>query len=326
MNVIVANQYKNELSNLDIDVIKNITGEFDADELVAMFKNFFFDKMILDITAIKNYKNLEVIQKLAMGLSAEKLILVIPDEECSSSTYLSSIISMGIYNFTNNVNAVKQLIDNPNSYKDVAKIQQLNASSIASSEEHIGGKKIIGVKNVTEHAGATTLIYMMKKELNNIYGNSVCALEVNRRDFSYFNEKNMFSIGEGELNERVKSLNNCSVIFIDLNDCQDISVCTDIIYLMEPSTLQLNKMIRKNRKVFEKLNGKKIILNKSMLNNKDVGDFEYESNSKIFYNLPALDERKKNDSVNDLLFRLGLLSDTASKKAESNKIFGIFKI
>lgn len=326
MNVIVANQYKNELSNLDVDVIKSITGEFDADELVAMFKNFFFDKMILDITAIKNYKNLEVIQKLAMGLSAEKLILVIPDEECSSSAYLSSIISMGIYNFTNNVNAVKQLIDNPNSYKDVAKIQQLNASSIASSEEHIGGKKIIGVKNVTEHAGATTLIYMMKKELNNIYGNSVCALEVNRRDFSYFNEKNMFSIGEGELNERVKSLNNCSVIFIDLNDCQDISVCTDIIYLMEPSTLQLNKMIRKNRKVFEKLNGKKIILNKSMLNNKDVGDFEYESNSKIFYNLPALDERKKNDSVNDLLFRLGLLSDTASKKAESNKIFGIFKI
>ena len=63
-----------------------------------------------------------------------------------------------------------------------------------------------------------------------------------------------------------------------------------------------------------------------MLNNKDVGDFEYESNSKIFYNLPALDERKKNDSVNDLLFRLGLLSDTASKKAEGNKIFGIFKI
>ena len=326
MNVIVANQYKNELSNLDVDVIKSITGEFDADELVAMFKNFFFDKMILDITAIKNYKNLEVIQKLAMGLSAEKLILIIPDEECSSSAYLSSIISMGIYNFTNNVNAVKQLIDNPNSYKDVAKIQQLNASSIASSEEHSGGKKIIGVKNVTEHAGATTLIYMMKKELNNIYGNSVCALEVNRRDFSYLNEKNMFSIGEGELNERVKSLNNCSVIFIDLNDCQDTSVCTDIIYLMEPSTLQLNKMIRKNRKVFEKLNGKKIILNKSMLNNKDVGDFEYESNSKIFYNLPALDERKKNDSVNDLLFRLGLLSDTASKKAEGNKIFGIFKI
>ena len=326
MNVIVANQYKNELSNLDIDVIKNITGEFDVDELVAMFKNFFFDKMILDITSIKNYKNLEVIQKLAMGLSADKLILVIPDEECSSSAYLSSIISMGIYNFTNNVNAIKQLIEHPNSYKDVAKIQQINASSIIASNSQNGERKIIGVKDVTEHAGATTLIYIMKKELNNIYGNNVCALEINKRDFSYFNEKNMFSIGEAELNSKVSSLRNCSIIFIDLNDCKDTSVCTDIIYLMEPSTLQLNKMIRKNRKVFEKLNGKKIILNKSMLDNKDVGDFEYESNSKIFYNLSPLDERKKNDSINDLLFRLGLLSDTASKKAESNKIFGIFKI
>ena len=326
MNVIVANQYKNELSNLDVDVIKNITGEFDVDELVAMFKNFFFDKMILDITSIKNYKNLEVIQKLAMGLSADKLILVIPDEECSSSAYLSSIISMGIYNFTNNVNAIKQLIEHPNSYKDVAKIQQINASSIIASNSQNGERKIIGVKDVTEHAGATTLIYIMKKELNNIYGNNVCALEINKRDFSYFNEKNMFSIGEAELNSKVSSLRNCSIIFIDLNDCKDTSVCTDIIYLMEPSTLQLNKMIRKNRKVFEKLNGKKIILNKSMLDNKDVGDFEYESNSKIFYNLSPLDERKKNDSINDLLFRLGLLSDTASKKAESNKIFGIFKI
>lgn len=326
MNVIVANQYKSELSNLDIDVIKNINGEFDADELVAMFKNFFFDKMILDITAIKNYKNLEVIQKLAMGLSAEKLILVIPDEECSSSNYLSSIISMGIYNFTNNINAVKQLIEQPNSYKDVAKIQQFNSLSIENSLQQSDGRKVIGVRNTTEHAGATTLIYMMKKELNNIYGNSVCAIEVNKRDFPYFNEKNMFSVGEVELQSKITSLKNCHVVLVDLNDCQNDSVCTDVIYLMEPSTLQLNKMIRKNRKVFEKLSGKKIILNKSMLDNKDVNDFEYESNSKIFYNLAPLDERRKNDSINDLLFRLGLLSDTASKKSESNKIFGIFKI
>lgn len=325
MNVIVANQYKNELANLDIDIIKSITGEFDADELVAMFKNFFFDKMVLDVTAIKNYKNLEMIQKLAMGLNPEKLILIIPDEECSSSSYLSTIISMGIYNFTNNINAVKQLLEHPNSYKDVAKIQQLNSLSMEMSHQTESGRKIIGIKGITEHAGATSLIYMMKKELSSIYGNSVCAIEVNKRDFSYLNEKNMFSIGEAELNSKVSSLSNCNIILIDLNDCKNESVCTDLIYLMEPTTLQLNKMIRKDRKVFEKLNGKKIVLNKSLLNNKDVSDFEYESNSKIFYNLPPLDERKKNDVVNDFLFRLGLLSDTASKKADSNKIFGIFK-
>lgn len=326
MNVIVANRYKNELSNLDVDVIKSVSGEFDADEIVAIFKNFFFDKLILDITAVKNYRNLDIIRKIAIGLSAEKLILVIPDEECSSSNYLSSIISMGIYNFTNNVNAVKQLVDHPNSYEDVADIQQLNSSSIENSIQQTDGRKIIGVKSVTEHAGATTLVYMMKKELTNIYGIGVCALEVNKRDFSYFNEKNMFSIGEVELRNKISSLRNYSVILLDLNDCRDTSLCTDMIYLMEPSTLQLNKMVRRDRKVFDKLNGKKIVLNKSMLDNKDVSDFEYESNSKVFYNLAPLDERRKNDSINDLLFRLGLLSDTASKTSESNKIFGIFKI
>ena len=55
MNVIVANEKKDELSNLDIDVIKSISGEYEVGELIAMFENFFYDKMILDVTAISNY-------------------------------------------------------------------------------------------------------------------------------------------------------------------------------------------------------------------------------------------------------------------------------
>ena len=54
MNVIVSNKYQSMLANLEIDVIKRLDGEFDADELGGMFKNFFFQRMILDITALKN--------------------------------------------------------------------------------------------------------------------------------------------------------------------------------------------------------------------------------------------------------------------------------
>ena len=50
---------------------------------------------------------------------------------------------------------------------------------------------IIGIKNITEHAGATTLIYMLKKELTAVYGDRVVALEINKKDFQVFNEKNM---------------------------------------------------------------------------------------------------------------------------------------
>ena len=60
--------------------------------------------MILDITAIKDYKNIKNIQKLSISLDMNKIILLLDDSAESTSTeYLSKLISMGIYNFTKNV-------------------------------------------------------------------------------------------------------------------------------------------------------------------------------------------------------------------------------
>ena len=53
MNVIIANKNRAILDQLNIDVIKKIEGEFDADSIVENFKNFYYQRMILDITAIK---------------------------------------------------------------------------------------------------------------------------------------------------------------------------------------------------------------------------------------------------------------------------------
>lgn len=324
MNVIVANERKDSLSNLDIEVIKNIVGEFEPDELVAMFKDFFFDRMILDVTAIKNYREISNIQKLAIELGEDKLILVLTDEVCSSSSYLSNIISMGIYNFTNNINAIKQLLVKPNTYKDVAKIQQLNSMAVEISNRANKSNKIIGIKNVTDHAGATTLSYILKKELSAIYGNVVYAIEINKRDFSYLNEKNMFSVNEIDLTKKIAELQNPIAIIIDLNDSKMNSLCDEILYLIEPSSIMLNKLIKKNKNIFEKLKDKKIVLNKSLLSNKEISELEYEANAKVFYNLPPIDERKKSSDVHELLFRLGLIDNTAAKKEEGNKIFGLF--
>ena len=47
------------------------------------------------------------------------------------------------------------------------------------------------MKSLTEGAGATTLVYLMKKHLESNY--SVCALEVDKRDFVYFDSKDMES-------------------------------------------------------------------------------------------------------------------------------------
>ena len=75
------------------------------------------------------------------------------------------------------------------------------------------------------------------------------------------------------------------------------------------------------------MKGKKIVLNKSLLDNKDVMDFEYESKSQIFYNIPPLDDKKeKHHVLDDMLAHLGFLRQKSNNMApEKNKILGIFK-
>lgn len=336
MNVIVSNQKKDELNSLDIDVIKSISGEYSTDELISMFKNFFYDKMIVDVTSIRDYIDITNIERLAMGLGSEKLIILLTDELCTS-VYLNGLIDIGIYNFTNNIKAIKRLIAKPNTYDDV---KQIKEQSISSNTQEIEKEdidyikqdnnvnddlKIIGIKNVTENAGSTTLSYMLLKELKRYFGNNVYAIEIDKHDFMYFNEKNLLSVSSSEVESKIDSLSNAQVILIDLNESHKEALCDDIIYLLEPSTIMLNKLIASNRNVFDRLKGKKIVLNKSMLSNKDVTEFEYESNSKIFYNIHPLDDRSNNQMLNDLLSRLGIYDGVESFEGSDNKIFGIFK-
>ncbi len=326
MNVIIANEAKSTLANLDIDVIKSIDGVYDVDELVDMFKNFFFARMILDITAIKDYQNITNLQKISINLDTAKIILLLPaTPEMSSSSFLSKLISMGIYNFTTNLEGVKYLLSHPNTYKDVAHIQQLSDLSGTINDKVMGGTRVIGIKNVTNHAGATTLIYMLKKELEQTYGMTAYAIELNRHDFAYFNDKNMISTTEQDLGAALLKAKDATVVLVDLNDTDDDSSCGDVLYLIEPSSIQLNKLMRKNRRIFEDLKGKKIVLNKSLLKHSDIMDFEYEAKTKVFYNLPPLNEREtgKNPILGDLLAKIGIIK--GKEKEDEGKIFGLFR-
>ena len=80
MNVIVSNKYQSLLSSLNIDVIKSINGEFTVEELVSQFQSFYFNKMIIDITAIKDYEDITVMQNLSVNFDMSKVILnLFPD-------------------------------------------------------------------------------------------------------------------------------------------------------------------------------------------------------------------------------------------------------
>ena len=398
MNVIVANeQHSNLMNNLDVDIIKSVSGTYTSTEIVEMFSSFFYSKMILDVTAIKDYDSIDTYTSLVRGLGAEKIVFLLPQGSvlCTPS-FLTKLIDLGIYNFTTNLGGIKHLINKPNTLKDVEHIKNLaeaqkqkilekqkaqaeaeakakaeeearrkalsveivekregtNPSKVESDKkdddlglkvttsgsstssapkpepklEQAPAKKsmVIGVKNVTDHAGATSFIYMLKREIAMTFGReNVCAVEINKEDFKLFSDKSMESIKEAEIDNYISSHDSCSIILVDLNNAVDYSFCNDVIYLVEPSTIMLNKLIRRNKSIFTKLKGKKIVLNKSLLLNNDVIDFENEAGVKIFYHIPPLSERNRNAIINDFLSKMGIFS--GNKNSVSDKIFGLFR-
>ena len=335
MNVIIANEQQNQLANLDVDIIKSITGLYDAFEIVEMFKNFFFSKMILDVTALKNYKDIKTYEILANGLDPDKIIFLLPEgSELCTPNFLSHIISLKIYNFTTNLNGINFLLKKTNTLKDVEHIVKMASVKTSSETGAVvanvsanvkRGVTVLGVKNVTESAGATTFVYLLKKELSLAYGqNNVVAIEIDKNDFSLFNDKNMFSIRQTDIKNTIAKYSNASIILVDLNNCPDNSFCGDVLYLIEPSTIKLNRLVRRNRVIFSKLVGKKVILNQSLLLNNDVFDFESEAGIKVFYNMPPLDERKRNSIIHDFLSKLGLFNEPVNSN-NSSKIFGLFR-
>ena len=94
MNVIISNKNQLLLENLGIDVIKEMNGVFEVDEIIATFQNFFYQRMILDITAIKNYMDIINLQKISISLPMDKLILLLDGTDLTSNpTFLSNLDS-----------------------------------------------------------------------------------------------------------------------------------------------------------------------------------------------------------------------------------------
>ena len=342
MNVIVANKQQDILSNLDIDIIKNINGEFTATEIVDMFKNFFYNRMILDVSSIRDYEDLRNFQILSDGLDSDKIIFFLPQGSIvCTPNFLSKLVSMGIYNFTTNIDGVKFLINKPNTYKDVAALQNVSSSTINHSNDNISNEtgatiisknisnnamscKIVGFVNATINAGSTSLIYMIKNELSKSYGDKIIAVEVNKHDFQYFNDNSLISIDSNNLLSTVKKNLDKSIILIDLNDCKDDSICSEVIYLMEPSIIKVNRLVKNNRQYLNKLVNKKVVLNKCLLSKHDISEFEMESGIKFYYDIPPLNDRVKNDILIDFCEKINLLQETGSNNT-NNGIFGRFK-
>lgn len=326
MNVIIANKYRDALADLDIEVIKKLEGEFSVEEIVETFKNFFFQKMILDITALKDYKNIKTLQQLSLSLDMDRLILLLDGSpETSNPEYLSDMISMHIYNFTMNVEGIKWLYDHPNSYRDVAQYHQLDTNHQVStisvpsgdySAPEIRKSVVICLKDVTDGAGATTLAYVMRKQLAKNY--SAVAIEVDKHDFMYFDDNNCVSVSNSELGNAISKYSNMDAIIIDANNSPAAEgLSSECFYLIEPSKIKLNKLLSKNPRALMNAKNKKIILNKCLLSNQDVSDFEYETGLSVYHRIPCInDQSDENAALDEFLSKLGFYKQTSENSGK----------
>jgi hypothetical protein len=330
MDTVISNKYSSVLNELDIEVSKKLEGEYTVDEIISQFKNFFFNKMFLDITAIKDYKDLTNLQKLSMSIDMDKVILLLDKDDSISDSepFLAKLVNMGIYNFTKDQNNLMYLYTNPNVYRDVAYLQKIdtgeNNNTTTDSSHSVSNKRIIGIKNITDSAGATSLIYMLKKVLSSYY--SVMALEVDKRDLTYFKDKDTLTVKDDEINNIISKYNSIDIFLLDLNKSNKEYLCTDVLYLVEPSILKLNKLAIINPKIINDIKGKKVVLNKSLLSESEIADFEVETRIKVYYNIPPLNDKKDNsDILSPLLEKLGYIKK--SEETEKKKsIFDFLKL
>ncbi len=329
MDTVISNKYSSVLNELDIEVSKKLEGEYTVDEIISQFKNFFFNNMFLDITAIKDYKDLTNLQKLSMSIDMDKVILLLDKDDSISDSepFLAKLVNMGIYNFTKDQNNLMYLYTNPNVYRDVAYLQKIdtgeNNNTTSASSHSVSNKRIIGIKNITDSAGATSLIYMLKKVLSSYY--SVMALEVDKRDLTYFKDKDTLTVKDDEINNIISKYNSIDIFLLDLNKSNKEYLCTDVLYLVEPSILKLNKLAIINPKIINDIKGKKVVLNKSLLSESEIADFEVETRIKVYYNIPPLNDKKDNsDILSPLLEKLGYIKKSEEKEKKKS-IFDFLK-
>ena len=161
-------------------------------------------------------------------------------------------------------------------------------------------KVVIGFKNITLHAGSTSLIYMLHKMVVTNLKKDVLSIEIDKDDFKYYRNSKMISVDSEKVNDVINNARE-ELIFVDLNDSNDTSFCTEVLYLVEPSTIKLNKLMVENKDVFKELHDKKVIINKSLLTENDIKTLSSEAGMEFFDNIKPLNDRIMNNAIEELI-------------------------
>lgn len=311
MNVVIVNKLRDMLNNLNVPIGKTLIGQYNIEDIISSFVNFDYQKLIIDLSSIKDVDNLAGFQKLASSINMNNVIFLIDGN--NNNDLITKLIPFGIYNFANSGENIANLITTPNTYKEVAHYHDLNNvvnKNVTMSS--LGNVRVIGFKNMVKESGSTSLIYMAKQYLEKFY--RVLAIEVDKDDFKYYKGENFISTSEKDFLTILNKAVDYDIVLIDINNSSVEIHCSDVLYLIEPSVLKISQLEKLNQNLSERLRGKKVVLNKSFLNSDDLSSFEYEGKIKVYFNLPPINDRSnKSEHLIALFKKLGIDKRNAKK-------------
>ena len=335
MNIIVTNKYKDLIYNSNIEILKDLHGVFKVSQIVNAFNSIFYKKIIIDATALDGFPKDTVLKELVSSFEKDKLILFLPPDNPPPKKFLSFLVSINLYNFTDNPNGLIQLTKKSNTINDVSMFVEkeevvMNTQGQDENQDiydnsSVKKRIILGLKSITGKSFSTEIIYSMMKLLEEKYQKKVLALEIDKRNFLFYNNQNMNSLDKTRIDSFLQSNSDVDIILVDLGKDANLNICDDIICLVNPSLYEINKLMFTSRDAFLKLKGEKVMFVNSLLTDADVNQFAKEANISIYYNLSPINDRIVNNNIEKLLAKLGFIENTESSKPTKKGLFDIFK-
>ncbi len=310
MFIVIKNENSNIINNLSINVTKTLVGEFTRKDLDNELYMVNYERVIVDVTSIKNYYDDNYLYSFLQYFNDPSKIIILLNDSfvANSKLFLSNLIKHGYYNFATSDSSLNKLIERENTLEDVKDLAEgydfLKSDTIVSGRTTTGfetDKYIIGIENGIPHSGATTLMYMLVKELSKKY--NVKGVEMNKEDSLLFNDDRVISCeSKSQLETIIMSLKDIDVFVIDLNGSDVKQICTKIIYLIETGTIKVNKLMKGEKINYEKLIGTNIVLNRTNLTGNEVKTFEYETGLNVVASIGNLNERQdSNEGLKELV-------------------------
>ena len=331
MNIIVTNKCKDLIYSTNIEILKELHGVFKVREIVNSFSSIFYKKIIIDASALEGFPKEEVLRELVASFDMDKLILFLPPDNPPPKKFLSFLVSINLFNFTDNQKGLLELIRKSNTIDDVKDfvVVKEEKPNIEQNDNDLydntdaPGRMVLGFIGVTETSFVTEVIYSIKKTLEEKYNKNVQAVELDKKNLAYYNTTETYSIYKDRFNDYLKNNLSPEVILVDLGE-NEINGCDDIIYLVNPSLYTINKLMYKSRDAFMRLKGKKVIFVNSLLSSNDVTQFAKEAGISVYYNLPPINDRVYSAEIDKLLGKIGIVPEMSSKPTKKG-LFDIFK-